>query len=134
MSIYNQSNNLTHHGIKGQKWGVRRFQNEDGTLTSQGKKRYASEAFEKTKNAYEGIKKTRENLKKKTTDRIKDGIKERMSSKKTKGQTSAEKALKKVADILVNDLSPKKSPQPWDEKPSGRSPFDEKPSKNAPKI
>ncbi len=29
-----------HHGIKGQKWGVRRFENEDGTLTPEGKKRY----------------------------------------------------------------------------------------------
>lgn len=31
---------LHHHGIKGQKWGVRRFQNEDGSLTPAGKKRY----------------------------------------------------------------------------------------------
>lgn len=31
---------LYHHGIKGQKWGIRRFQNEDGTLTAAGKKRY----------------------------------------------------------------------------------------------
>ena len=30
---------LAHHGIKGQKWGVRRFQNPDGSLTSAGKKR-----------------------------------------------------------------------------------------------
>ena len=30
---------LTHHGVKGQKWGVRRFQNKDGSLTSAGKKR-----------------------------------------------------------------------------------------------
>jgi hypothetical protein len=33
-------NILNHSGIKGQKWGIRRFQNEDGTLTDEGKKRY----------------------------------------------------------------------------------------------
>lgn len=33
---------LAHHGIKGQRWGVRRFQNTDGTLTSAGKQRYDS--------------------------------------------------------------------------------------------
>lgn len=38
MGMYSQS--LYHHGIKGQKWGVRRFQNEDGSLTEEGKKRY----------------------------------------------------------------------------------------------
>ena len=32
---------LAHHGIKGQRWGVRRFQNPDGSLTSAGAKRYA---------------------------------------------------------------------------------------------
>ncbi len=30
---------LVHHGIKGQKWGVRRYQNPDGSLTPEGKKR-----------------------------------------------------------------------------------------------
>ena len=33
---------ISHHGIKGQKWGVRRFQNPDGTLTDAGSKRYGS--------------------------------------------------------------------------------------------
>lgn len=33
---------LAHHGIKGQKWGVRRFQNPDGSLTPDGQKRYNS--------------------------------------------------------------------------------------------
>ncbi len=32
---------LYHHGILGQKWGVRRFQKENGSMTSAGKKRYA---------------------------------------------------------------------------------------------
>lgn len=31
---------IAHHGIKGQKWGVRRYQNPDGSLTDAGKKRY----------------------------------------------------------------------------------------------
>ena len=39
-------NELYHHGILGQKWGVRRFQNKDGTLTNEGQKRYERDKLE----------------------------------------------------------------------------------------
>jgi hypothetical protein len=35
-----ENNSLSHWGIKGMKWGKRRYQNPDGTLTAEGKKRY----------------------------------------------------------------------------------------------
>lgn len=46
---------LMHHGIKGMKWGVRRYQNSDGSLTAAGKKHYerkasSSEAYAKRYN------------------------------------------------------------------------------------
>ena len=37
---------LTHSGVRGMKWGVRRYQNSDGSLTEAGKKRYARDQRE----------------------------------------------------------------------------------------
>lgn len=45
--------NLSHSGLKGMKWGVRRYQNADGSLTEAGKKRYARDAREKEFSKYD---------------------------------------------------------------------------------
>lgn len=46
---------LIHHGIKGQRWGVRRYQNENGSLTPKGRKHYErlSKNYRGSRNYYE---------------------------------------------------------------------------------
>ena len=51
---------LRHHGIKGQKWGVRRFQNKDGSLTLAGAKRYSADDY---KSALDKVNKADKTLK-----------------------------------------------------------------------
>ena len=41
-----EKHELRHWGIKGMKWGERRYQNKDGTLTDAGKRRYARDQYE----------------------------------------------------------------------------------------
>ncbi len=51
MENFNQE--LYHWGKKGMKWGIRRYQNKDGTLTDAGKKRYSRDAREKEYDKYD---------------------------------------------------------------------------------
>lgn len=73
---------LKHYGIKGMKWGVRRFQNKDGSLTADGRKRYGSEDLKSMqkqvnqgKNVVDGVKKTRAKaVEKQTEKKIRDDL------------------------------------------------------------
>ena len=73
---------LKHYGIKGMKWGVRRFQNSDGSLTADGKKRYSGDNLKdiqkqvnQGKNVVDGVKKTKAKVAEKRTEKkIKDDL------------------------------------------------------------
>lgn len=89
---------LSHHGIKGMKWGVRRYQNNDGSLTPQGKKRYERDI--------------RDNLGKKKDNRIDTShpdpnrwVKEDLERKKKFVDTSY--SMVRQLKSIENETSPK---------------------------
>jgi len=42
---------LAHHGIKGMRWGIRRYQNPDGTLTDEGRRRYKKALYDMSRDS-----------------------------------------------------------------------------------
>lgn len=54
MDWKHNDNYLIHYGVKGQKWGERRYRNEDGTLTAEGREHYGIGKMNDTKRYFGG--------------------------------------------------------------------------------
>ena len=93
---YISNNELYHHGILGQKWGVRRYQNADGSLTAQGKARYGSGKIKSTikRNINSNIE---------TMNKVKNAAKRNVNSN-IETMNKVKNAAKKNASDNINTL------------------------------
>ncbi len=89
---------LYHHGIKGMRWGVRRYRNPDGTLTEAGKKRYSRESVDQrharsrrfVDDASQTVHVAKQRL---------DAIELKKASKVNSGVNSIESGVNKIANL-----------------------------------
>jgi ppGpp synthetase/RelA/SpoT-type nucleotidyltranferase len=106
LPTFSKDDYLCHFGIKEQKWGVRNYQNYDGTLTEEGKKRYyGSRKSKTTKNSY--FSKAEQNVTKTLSNNANKLVKEPIDINvvRKRGKLSIQEAYKcsKLANRLYDN-------------------------------
>lgn len=131
METYSHDDELQHHGIKGMKWGRRRYQDKDGSLTPAGQKRYNKEmekiqkeeralankrAYDakmaKLENARKRVDEQKEAMKKKKSDEDEEPKKKTLSEMTNEEVAAYKQRMQNERDILkfqneISSMTPK---------------------------
>lgn len=103
-----ENNELYHWGIKGMRWGRRRYQNQDGSLTPEGKKRYGEAPDKNSDDTSEDFKRARAKSVSQMSDKeLQEAVtrlqREKLYSDYTKPKKSkGQEYLNKIGDSLAN--------------------------------
>jgi len=99
-------NELMHYGVMGMKWGVRRYQNPDGTLTTEGRLRYGGLERQASRNDARGEKNltTRTNIR----NRIETRYDKKIAKETSKRDAENNKDLYDVREARISALESKK--------------------------
>lgn len=99
---------LYHHGIKGQKWGIRRYQNPDGSLTPEGRKKLRQFKSTETAEARNKYSQKRDSIKKKIAKAKTDEKKQKLQQKLKTAKANADKEINVIKNYSLNDISKEK--------------------------
>lgn len=92
----NDDTYLAHHGVPGQKWGIRRYQNRDGSLTPEGRKHrgYGEKTLKDgVKTVKKAVQKAKQNRQKKKEAKAKELEKAKVKAQKAEAERKAKKAI-----------------------------------------
>lgn len=96
---------LIHHGVKGQRWGIRRFQNEDGSLKNKAKNRFKTGEPKKKKDLTPEEKKARKSKGLKITGGILAGIGVMVAADFAMAKTKGDMSLFDAGQMAVKTLT-----------------------------
>lgn len=99
---------LFHHGVLGQKWGIRRYQNKDGSLTAAGKAKLKQFKKDETADIKKKLAAKKEKLNQKISETDDKQKKQELKSKLSKAKKNAQAEINIIKDYTLNDIKKEK--------------------------